>query len=78
MPVAIDDKGSDVTVRAYLSILAPLAIGLLCHWRYWRLSRPGIGPIRLYHVSRSYLGAAWFCYGMATSSAALFVIWAVT
>jgi len=67
-----------VTVRAYLCILLPLASGLLCHWRYRQITRTGVGPIRLYRVSRLYLFAGWYCYGLATGSVILFVTWALT
>jgi hypothetical protein len=68
--------GEPVTVRAYLCILIPLASGLLCHWRYRQLSRPGIG-YKMYTIGR-YRFWAWFLYGAATANAILFVTWAVT
>jgi hypothetical protein len=76
MPVAFDDEIA-VTVRAYLCILIPLASGALCHWRYWQLAHVSISSANIFRRTR-YRSAAWFCYGMATSSAILFVTWAVT
>lgn len=67
-----------MTVLAFLCILIPLANGLLCHWRYRQITRHGVGPIKLYHVSRLYWAAGWFFYGAATANSILFITWALT